>query len=172
MKIQYENKNEDFIMFALQHHNNSPSVRKQLLILKILLTLFVLFIPSLIAYYEKSMLLFIIGFVIAITYYLTYKNQTQLSLIKLLHKIFGEGSNESILGLRTLEITPDALVEVGEFIESRISWSVVSKMIQTPNYFYVYISATNALVIPHKRILEGDYNEFQRQLKKYSGIRI
>lgn len=74
--------------------------------------------------------------------------------------------DQGVLGEHTLEITPDGLVESTEVNRSLANWRTVFRVLETRRYAYVYVSATNAHIIPkHRQPLEGSVDEFLTVLR-------
>ncbi len=69
--------------------------------------------------------------------------------------------DQGVLGEHTLEITEDGLVESTEVNRSLANWRTVFRILESRRYAYVYVSATNAHIIPkHKIPIEGSVDGF------------
>jgi hypothetical protein len=42
-----------------------------------------------------------------------------------------------------------------------MDWRMVERLVDTPDYYFIYISAVKALVVPKLKIEEGDFGAFQ-----------
>ena len=47
-----------------------------------------------------------------------------------------------------------------EYGESKIMWSGIERIGSTPDYTFIFVNATSAIILPKYRILEGDYDTF------------
>lgn len=71
-----------------------------------------------------------------------------------------------ILGVHTLEITNDGLVESTEVNRSLANWRTLFRIRETSHYFYIYISLGHGYVIPKARApLEGSVSDFLDELR-------
>ncbi len=73
-------------------------------------------------------------------------------VMKMTKKMIEEGDNKGILGTHEVEMTEDHLRTKEPGSESSIIWSVVSKVEETPEFFFLYNTAISAVVIPKAEI--------------------
>jgi hypothetical protein len=64
--------------------------------------------------------------------------------------------DKAVLGKHTLEITEGGLLESTDVNSSLHKWGTAFRVRETSNYAYMYVSETNAHVIPRNRCTSGD----------------
>jgi hypothetical protein len=74
--------------------------------------------------------------------------------------------DKGVLGKHTLEITEEGVVESTDVNRSLANWGTDFRIRETSQYAYIYVSDTNAHVIPKTRSpLEGSVDEFLAELR-------
>jgi hypothetical protein len=81
-------------------------------------------------------------------------------------KLLSEGSNSGILGDHELRLDERGLTEITSVNESRHAYSGISRIEETSDYAFIYISSLQAHVVPKRKILDGDIGSFMSNIRK------
>jgi hypothetical protein len=80
------------------------------------------------------------------------------------------GKNRGLVGAMELELRDDGLLEKTEVSESLHRWTGFHKIRSSKNYYFVYVTESNALYVP-KKCFPSDQaaEEFEDQILKRIG---
>ena len=111
-----------------------------------------------------SGLLFILGFIFSITQpsagkIILFTPILLIAITLLSSFLTGEKSAEKH-GIRIYTINQDGISFVSSELQASIKWSNISKVVQTKNYIYLFLSAFTAYVLPMRTISEEQLKEF------------
>jgi hypothetical protein len=81
-------------------------------------------------------------------------------------KMYAEGQNKTMLGEQELEVSDVGLVERSKFSETKMAWGAIERIETTPDHTFVYTSSTNAYIIPHHKIIQGDYRTLMAEISR------
>jgi len=81
-------------------------------------------------------------------------------------RMYREGKNRTFLGEQQLELDENHIIDQGKYSESKYSWDTVERIIFTDDYAFIYVSSVNAIVIPNRKITEGNYDELKEFLNE------
>ncbi|EDP67661.1 hypothetical protein CAT7_04459 [Carnobacterium sp. AT7] len=170
MEIEFELLEEDYINFNLDHANSSASVKKSLILQRILGPLVFLIATLALGTFSEIpvwywITIFSIMSVIWLVFYPNYFNWEMGRNIK---KMLKEGNNKNLLQKRKIFLTDEAIIETSTASETKTPWSDVNKVEETSEYIYIYNSSISAYIIP-KRVLgnQNKINTFLEELYKY-----
>lgn len=161
MVIEYERKIEDMLEFNQFHLNHSSTAQQQIRLSTIIVAVFSS-LGSLGVIYaidaDKSLpfyayIISIAGGIIAFFIYPPFhrwyvKNQAI--------KFLGEGNNRALLGQQRIAISPEGLLCESNMGQSKVNWLAIQNVEQNEKYFFIYIAATNAIVIPKSAFLNNE----------------
>ena len=74
----------------------------------------------------------------------------------MIRKFYTEGKNPPALNDVDLEVLETGLIARTETTETRIAWNALHGIISTPDYTYLHLTPQRALIIPHKKVVEGN----------------
>jgi hypothetical protein len=81
-----------------------------------------------------------------------------------------EGSLEPLLGKKEVSITPVEIVEAGATRSTTVRWQAVQQIVQNGDALYVYISATEAMIIPRRSFADdAAFAAFKGAMLEYWG---
>jgi len=101
-----------------------------------------------------SYLIYMIFSIIWIIYTLkTYKR----SYLKKVRKILLNGDNSGILGSHEVIFNDDGVTHIQPQSEEKVLWAGIKKVEENDDYFFLFVTAISALIIPKKKI-EKDLN--------------
>jgi len=81
-----------------------------------------------------------------------------------IRKQYAEGQNATLLGEQELELTDTGLIARSKYAETKLAWGAIEKIETTPEHTFLFVSSVNAYIIPHTRILEGDYRALMAEI--------
>ena len=164
MRIKYNVVEDDAVAANIVIARHSPYVRRQQVILGLIVPGLFLVIVLSKALYSKDWGAAVIGVVIVVglaVWILAGKNRRTERVTK---KLFREGKNKGFLGVHELEINNYGILTKGEYGEGKIAWAVIERIVSTPDYTFIFTGASKAVPLPKTRILEGDYDAFVVEL--------
>ena len=171
MKLVYEFTAEDTIEFNKLNCDISPKIKKIMIknILIETLILIVVFIFFYVKFLSLSTLFFGIIF-IAISLFFSKKRYLKKQK-KLLKKILYTKSQKKVFGQRTLTINEDGLNILLQFSNIDTKWEAVERVVLVKNYLLLlYETDIQAHVINREHIIDGDFELFLEEIKKYKEI--
>ena len=78
---------------------------------------------------------------------------------------YAQGSNALPEGLYALKLDDEALFLRSPESAARIPLASVKRIVDVPDYFYIYVGPIQALIIPRRRVTRGDVTTFAGQLR-------
>jgi hypothetical protein len=166
MRIKYKASPDDIIAFTQFHYKHYSPARRKHIILSILvpITFFILLWSDELRNGRWDTL--IIGVAVTAVIMLWLLVGPRRRIEKALRKTLSDGSNKLHLGERKLEITETGLVEQSEYGEGRYTWDIIERIGFTPDYTFIFISTIQGIPIARSSVLEGDYDEFGKELRR------
>ena len=108
----------------------------------------------------------IVAITISLPAYYVYPMFVRKNLRKRIVKMYAEGQNNGIIGEHELQIDTDGLVEKTPMGEVRQGWDMIKNIVSYNNRTYIFISDTNAYILPKDSTLQGDYDTFVAELNR------
>ena len=166
MKIVYDMSVDDHVSFSIFHHKHSRSSRRTLMIGGVVFPVCMFLLLSGLSIYKGqwgAVATYAVFFAVLMIWILSGNKKT---LARVVRKMLKEGENKMDIGLQTLEVTSEGLADKNEFSESKFNWKAIERIASTPDYYYIYVSAMKALVVPKLKVTEGDFEEFRRLVEE------
>ncbi len=151
MNIDYERTIDDIIEANLFHASHSPSIKKQLLFARIVITVFIILTALTVSYIEENrftLFSLILSIFAGVLIFALYPRMNHKASIRRLKKLLNEGNNKAMLGHQIISLTPECIYSKTQAGESKINWLTINKVMQNDKYVFLYTSSINALVIP------------------------
>lgn len=171
MILRYENTVEDLIAFQLFTLDRMPMVKRTLAGVRwgSAVIVFVAILAACTLLYGTPMLWLTVpvALISAAVAAAIYPGVNRRVMIKRLRKMYAEGNYQALFCQHELEVAEDGLVERTDFNETKIAWAGIDRIESTPDVTFIYTSATAAHVVPHNRIIEGDYRAFLTSLAQH-----
>jgi hypothetical protein len=158
MNVEYERTFDDLIEFNLYHIAHSPSLRKQILMTRVFYFLLMTITSGSVVYLvgrESNPLPYILCILAGVVTFIVYPVFERRSMTGRLKKVLAEGDNKAILGPQMISLTPEGLFCKTPASEEKLNWSIIDKVAQNEKYIFLYISSTNAFMIPKKAFSSG-----------------
>jgi YcxB-like protein len=80
--------------------------------------------------------------------------------------LYREGPNPMFDGPHVLRLDEGGIVAIAPGAESRLPFTSVQRVVDTPDYLFVYVGAIQAFVVPRRRVARGDVRAFAEQLRR------
>lgn len=112
------------------------------------------------------MLIGIVALTVSLPAYYFFPMFIRKNLRKRIVKMYAEGQNNGIIGEHELQIDADGLVEKTPLGEVRQGWDTIKDIVSHNNRTYIFISDTNAYILPQQSVVQGDYNAFVAELHR------
>jgi hypothetical protein len=112
------------------------------------------------------MLIAIVALTVSLPAYYVYPMFVRKNLRRRIVKMYGDGQNRGIIGEHELQIDADGLVEKTPLGEVRQGWDSIKKVVSHNNRTYIFISDTNAYILPKNATVQGDYDAFVAELQR------
>ena len=165
MKLSFEFSMEDWLAFQAQCMNNSKEFQRLKMAVKLSLPILltILFVVQL--WLDLFTLVSVIVYFIASALWIQfYPSKFEADVLKRTRKMIDTGDNRILFGTHTIELTSEQLIMQGPGSNSTVNWSMISKIEETETYFFIYLTAISACIIPKEKI-EKDVAELRVFLK-------
>ncbi len=172
MRICYENKIDDLVTFNRYLCEHSPTLRRQMLELKVLGAVVILAWAAFVSRALGELAVLVPGIVITVLYLLLFPRFFWRQFERKILKIYGEGTNKGTLGPHELELVGDELIERTPFGEFRTRLQAVERVAFDAGCTYIFVSATMAHIIPHNAVSEGNPEVFVEALNQQMGVEL
>ncbi len=100
--------------------------------------------------------------VFILIYWILSKNGSNF----LTKKLMSTSENSSMYGNRTMIFTEDGIEEKNAEANISLKWSMIKRLGETADYFFLYISAASAYIIPKKKIATIDIEDLKILFEK------
>lgn len=163
-KLAYELTVDDLIAFSRYHYVNSPTVRKQLLLARLVVIVMLMILAiTFDRHFPFHLPIIIASGASILTLIFTPKLQRD-ALDKTMRKQYGEGRNRGVIGPKQLTPTDTGITIRGECDQHELSFTAIERIVRTDDHTYLYIGAANAHVIPHRDIATAQLDAFHQTL--------
>jgi len=115
---------------------------------------------------QLLMLIAIVAVTISLPAYYVYPMFVRKNLRKRIVKMYAEGQNRGIIGEHELQVDNEGLVEKTPLGEVRLGWDAIRNIVSYNNRTYIFISDTNAYILPKDSTVQGDYDVFVAELHR------
>src|SRR6476646_8426801 len=80
--------------------------------------------------------------------------------------------NRTLFGMQHQTFGPDGITARGESYKTTVGWDAIHKAVETPRYFFAFLSARGAFFIPKAHVQSGaEMTQVRDVLKHYLGDR-
>jgi len=163
MQAQFNQTEDDIIAFILVHIKYSPAAWRRWKIVALCLLFFGLALSLL---FRDLQPLWMAGLLTVM-----FIGLVRVFPKMLFRKMAREGRNASLLGPRTVTISPEGVAEKTEVSESNYRWSTVERICTTDDYAFLYVSALSALIVPKRAFsAPSEFAAFVSEARKYADM--
>lgn len=171
MTIDYTVTEQDYIAYNLFHYGQSPSVKRTLLLLRVVFPLLVMIMAFL--YSRINMYYMVVAVIFSIVWFFVYPHSFRRSLARGVKRIMKEGKGNEFVGEKRLTLGDTHIIfEEGRgTIESK--YDAVERIESDQERFYLYLGTVSAYILPLSAFQTKEQKEqFVQILAEKSGIQI
>lgn len=166
MELTFKLTEEDYINYNVDHSKTSPSMKRSILIQRILGPVIFVIVPFMIIQFTDIPLwywLLVFG-VSSVVWFAFYPRYATWEITRRIKKMLAEGNNENLFNERILVLTNEGITETSSIGETKISWAKIERFEETEDYLYIYVSSVSAHIVP-KRVF-ANTNEQEKFINK------
>ncbi|TGK22813.1 YcxB family protein [Leptospira stimsonii] len=173
MQITYELTLEDIVNFNEYHFRHSEVSKKKRMIAKLIIPIWTLFVFLALNYTnlenidEISFLLNIPIFIFAIAWFFLFDRLYFWRLRNNVDKMLREKENKGMIGKQKITLSKDQLLFETSFTSAQFKPGSISEVIETRDYFFLYVSSLNALIVPQGSFQASEKKEFLEKLQSF-----
>lgn len=169
MEITYELTEEDYTEFNLIHIKNSPSLKRNFKIIRVVLPVIAALIAFFIGtsvFYQPVSYWIIISLLLMIGLWFYYPKVYEDSIRKQAKRLLNEGDNSSFFGVKKLIIEEESIRIIdADASESIISIQNIKEVKESENHIILYLSAIQGVIIPKRNMAGGIQRELREALE-------
>ena len=170
MEINFEVTKEDYIKFNLYHVENSPSQKKNFILLRylvpVLFSIPIYFIGTNL-FKQPSVYWAIVAVLFSVIWIITYPKQYRALVKKETEKLISEGDNSEIFGQKNMIIDDEAITIHHKSSSERILKNAIKDVKVYDDIIIIYLSSITAIIIPTRYLDKDLVDDF---IKKVSSI--
>ena len=87
--------------------------------------------------------------------------------LKRVTEIYSKGYENILLCEHRLSVNENGFIDKTAHNEAKYSWASLDRIETEPDFTYLFVSPTSAIIIPHKNIVEGDLSALLNAIKTY-----
>lgn len=170
MEINYELTEKDYLDFNVFHAENSPTIRRSILIQRLIGPVIFLIMPFYATRYTGIPLWYwvIIFGTLGALWYSFYPKYIKWEVSRRTSKLIKEGKDGKILGNKNIKLTPEGIYGTSLYSEEKVKWDSIERIEETEDYIYIFISSISAFIIPIRAFNDTNTKEkFEMELDKY-----
>lgn len=165
MELVFDLTKEDYINFNIDHLHISEVTKKRIFFQRYIFSLIFLVVPFIIVKVtDMNFWYWMIVFVIAYIYNVVFYNKRlEKRIIKHVNKLLKETNSKALIGKKILKVSKKGIEQISDVETSNTKWSAIEKMVEYPEYIYIYNTAISAYIIPTR--IFGNHSEQLEFLK-------
>lgn len=173
MKIEFQNNEEDAIVrlrYILEQQAAYQKTRSYRLIFKPLIPFIVLNCLAISQFQQHHFKLAyaFIGTAFLLAIFMVFS--TLRSYRKHPEKIVRARSKEEVESRLIMEISPEGISAKDEKSATSIAWNGISKIIDLPDYLFIFASSNSALVVPRRELGDAQFQAFKGEIARYKPL--
>ncbi len=147
MILHYMLSNEDYIKFNLFHFGNSPVIKRQRLLLLIVMPVIMLsLVFFLIDRWDATTLVPIA--LLTVVWFFLYPRLVNRAIARNVNKLINEGQTNEFIGERSLTLQDSAMRIESQGRVAEIAYANIQRIAEDADRIYIYIGAISAVIIP------------------------
>jgi YcxB-like protein len=160
MILRYNVSIDDIVAFNTYHCDHSPTIRRQKIFVAGTIDALVILAGAFYAKSNDEPAILAFAGLFAVIFTVLYWVLFRRCLARSANRLISEGSTKGVVGPHELEITDSDLIERTEVNESKHSWRGLHRVVDTPEYLFIYVTALMAHVVPKQSVTAGDIDAF------------
>ena len=167
MEINFEVTKEDYIKFNLYHVENSPSQKRNFILLRylvpVLFSIPIYFIGTNL-FKQPSVYWAIVAVLFSVIWIITYPKQYRALVKKETEKLISEGDNSEIFGQKNMIIDDEAVIIHHKSSSERILKNAIKDVKVYDDIIIIYLSSITAIIIPTRYLDKDLVDDFIKKL--------
>ncbi|MGC7873266.1 YcxB family protein [Desulfosporosinus sp. SYSU MS00001] len=147
--FDFELNSKDYIDFNLYNLNNSTTIKKSLIAVRVLLSVIIL-IMTLALVKQGNVIGYIYFAVIWSLIMFFFPKGFRSRMKRRIGKILNEGKNAYFLGPWSIKLLEDGIVTTNSYSESKTRWDGIEKIIEGEEHIFIYVGVASAFIIPKR----------------------
>ena len=161
MRIRFKRTLNDIIAFSDFHYSHSPAMKKIVARYRVAGALAILLFPAALIHWimpEVPLPLAIsVSVAGAVIFAVQASNIVKRKLRDNTRKLYSEGKSASLEKEVEMELTETGLIARSDIMETKFAWGAIERIESTADYTFFYISPIQAYIVPHNKIIEGNF---------------
>ena len=161
MRIRFKRTLNDIIAFSDFHYSHSPTMKKVVARYRVAGALAILILTG--AATHSMMpniplpLVISVSVVGAAIFATQASNIVKQKMRDNTRKLYSEGKSASLEKEVEMELTETGLIARSDIMETKFAWGAIERIESTADYTFFYISPVQAYIVPHNKIIEGNF---------------
>ncbi len=148
MEIRYDVSLGDIIEFNLFHVEHSKTVKKQVMLIRILVPVVYILLGVAFSLIWDNIFYAITFAVLSVVWFLIYKSIYRARVKKSVVKMLGEDKNRGMIGPKVLRLEGGKLSYESETSATEFKGKFVNRVLESETCYYLYTTSINAVVVP------------------------
>ena len=161
MRIRFKRTLDDIIAFSDFHYSHSPAMKKIVARYRVAGALAILILTGAMTHTMipdiPLPLIISVSAVGAAIFATQASNIVKRRLRENTRKLYAEGNNASLEKEVDMELTETGLIARSDIMETKFAWGAIERIETTADYTFFYISPVQAYIVPHNKIIEGNF---------------
>lgn len=169
MTIHYTITEQDYIAYNLFHYGQSRSVKRTLLLLRVLFPLMVILMAFL--YSRINMFYLVIAVVFSIVWFFLYPYFFRRSLTRGVKRVMKEGKVNEFIGEKSLTLGDTHVLFQEGRGNTEFMYEAMERIASDQERLYLYFGTITACIVPFSAFQTAeDKEQFMRLLEEKTGI--
>lgn len=165
MKIRYAVELDDVQAFCQYYVRSSPVVQRQRMAFALCFATLLLFLVLHLVRRDGSSIPLAMVAVIGLVFLFAFWKYFGTVSLKRLAEFYPIGENQGLLCGHSLELTDTGITETSPVGQQHTAFTGICRVVSTPSHAFIFIGSNMAHVIPRRRMLEGNVDEFIARLE-------
>jgi hypothetical protein len=153
MEINFTIDKTDWLGFPKHHSENSKEYKRQKMIGMLS---FPIGLSAVFLYFffrnDVDSTVFIPVIILSLLWMFLYSKLFIKYVLRVQNRMIEEGDNSGLLGQHKIVLNDDGIFCTNPDSERKIKWAGIKKIEETEDYYFLYIAALSAIIIPKKQI--------------------
>lgn len=165
MKIHYVVELDDLWAFWQHYLSTNSQARRQRIIIAVCFAAFILFIGYRASVRDGSAAPLVTASLLGTVFLILIWRFSGSVSKRRIKKLYPSDENVGVLCEHTLELTDVGVTETSPVGQHCTNWSGIPRVAETASHAFIYIGSNMAHVIPRAKVLDGNIDDFIRELK-------
>jgi hypothetical protein len=159
MKLQYELYEDDIVAFNMYHLNHSALVKKRILTSRIMVPVIYILVGIMLTLMLESIYYVIFFTASSLLWVIFYRRYYMFFARRNVQKTLKEGKTRGMTGRQELIIEKNRVIEITDTFKGEYTGKFLQEICSDDNYFYLYLDAVKALVVPKNALDSNSIDE-------------